>query len=234
MHVCEVCGNVYQSKKALKNHKVCCVGPNRTWTCKICNRIFNKRRALAGHGRSHSTKTFKSRAKTQNVSLRQRRSELHDCRFCGKIYETGQKLGGHSISCKENPNRLKKNEAISIANSKRIEKPESNRKRRLARLAHIESQKGQVIPAYNPQSIPVIETYSKLNGYNFQHAENGGEFRVPNLGYFLDGYDPIANVALEIDEGHHFDSNGNLLEKDVQRQKEIEESLGCKFIRIKF
>lgn len=42
------------------------------------------------------------------------------------------------------------------------------------------------------------------------------------------------NVALEVDEAHHFDRNDELLERDKVRQSQIEQALGCKFIRIKF
>jgi len=65
------------------------------------------------------------------------------------------------------------------------------------------------------------------------HAENGGEFFVKELGYFLDAYDPIKNIALEIDEARHFDSDGNLCEKDQIRQQQIEILLGCTFKRIR-
>jgi len=91
----------------------------------------------------------------------------------------------------------------------------------MARLAHIERQKGQVIPSYNPESIQLIEEFGRENGYRFQHAENGGEFRVPELGYFLDGYDAIANVAIEIDEDHHFDKFGNLSKKIYSDKKRL-------------
>lgn len=43
----------------------------------------------------------------------------------------------------------------------------------------------------------------------------------------------LKNVVLEVDEKHHFDVNGNLKKKDVIRQKEIENFLKCKFLRIK-
>jgi len=41
------------------------------------------------------------------------------------------------------------------------------------------------------------------------------------------------NIVIEVDEPHHFDQNGNLLEIDIRRQKEIEDFLNCTFIRIK-
>jgi very-short-patch-repair endonuclease len=70
------------------------------------------------------------------------------------------------------------------------------------------------------------------HGYNFQHAENGGEYYIKELGYFLDAYDLEKNVVLEIDESHHF-RNGKLRKKDIIRQEEITNFLGCKFIRKK-
>jgi very-short-patch-repair endonuclease len=88
------------------------------------------------------------------------------------------------------------------------------------------------MPRYNKSSIKILEDYAKkLNITDLQHAENGGEYKV--LGYYVDGYSPTKNIVLEYDEGHHFDTNGNLLSKDKSRQLEIEEYLGCTFIRIK-
>ena len=93
---------------------------------------------------------------------------------------------------------------------------------------------GQAFPFYNSNACRVIEEYGKMFEYNFQHAENGGEYHIKELGYFVDGYDKDKNVVIEVDEEHHFDIDGNLLEKDKNRQQEIENYLDCKFIRIRF
>jgi very-short-patch-repair endonuclease len=110
---------------------------------------------------------------------------------------------------------------------------ETKRKQRISALNYLESTKGQIVPRYNTKSIKIIEEYGKQYGYNFKHAENGGEFYIKELGYFVDGYDVEKNVILEIDEKNHFDNNGKLKEKDQVRQLEIEKLLKCKFIRIK-
>jgi hypothetical protein len=110
---------------------------------------------------------------------------------------------------------------------------EYKQKIRVAIINDISTKTGSCRPNYNKLSIPIIESYGKRNNYNFQHAENGGEYHIKELGYFLDAYDKKANVALEIDEKHHF-KNGKLRSQDVQRQKEIEAYLGCKFKRIKY
>jgi len=108
---------------------------------------------------------------------------------------------------------------------------ETRKKQRVSALAYIEKTNGQVAPRYNIDSISVIEEYGKKYGYNFQHAENGGEVQV--AGYFVDGYDEKNNVVIEIDESHHYDSNGTLRNCDLYRQREIEEELGCTFIRVR-
>jgi len=110
---------------------------------------------------------------------------------------------------------------------------ETKKKMRLSALNYLSQLKGQVIPRYNKDGIALIEDYGKKHGYNFMHAENGGEYFVKELGYFLDGYDPIKNIAIEIDERRHY-SNGSLTPKDVERQRQIENLLGCTFIRIKY
>jgi hypothetical protein len=110
---------------------------------------------------------------------------------------------------------------------------ETIRKMRISTLEYIHDNKGQVCPRYNKNSIEIIEKFGKEKGYNFLHAENGGEYYIKELGYYLDAYDPHKNVVLEIDEKQHFDANGSLLKKDIIRQKEIESFLNCEFYRIK-
>lgn len=91
-----------------------------------------------------------------------------------------------------------------------------------------------LFPNYNINSIPIIEEYGKKYGYNFQHAENGGEYYIEGLGYYLDGYDKEKNVVIEVDESHHFNKDGSLKKRDIIRQEKIEKLLGCKFIRIRY
>ncbi|KKK93059.1 hypothetical protein LCGC14_2696650 [marine sediment metagenome] len=109
---------------------------------------------------------------------------------------------------------------------------EHKRRMRLSRIACIERNHGQLFPNYNPKACILIEEYGKEHGHNFQHAENGGEFYIKELGFWVDGYDAEQNVVIEVDEFRHF-KNGKLKKKDIQRQKEITEHLRCEFIRIK-
>ena len=107
---------------------------------------------------------------------------------------------------------------------------ESRKKMRIAAIEYIEQVKlngGQLNPKYNLNSISIIEEYGKKYGYTFQHAENGGEYYIEELGYWVDAYDKEKNVVLEIDEPRH-----KYYSNDKKREREIVEYLNCKFIRI--
>lgn len=49
--------------------------------------------------------------------------------------------------------------------------------------------------------------------------------------YSIDGYDPVNNIAYEIDEKHHF--TPQQMEADRIREREIKAVLGCEFVRIR-
>ena len=86
-------------------------------------------------------------------------------------------------------------------------------------------------PSYNVFACNIIEEYGKKHGYDsFQHAENGGEFKV--LKYYVDGYDAVTNTVIEVDEPDHY-RDGKLRLKDIQRQRRIMNYLRCTFIRIR-
>lgn len=74
---------------------------------------------------------------------------------------------------------------------------------------------------YNPKACDFINQFGKKNGYNFQHAMNGGEIEI--YGYFLDGYDKEKNVVFEYDEPKHrfpcYKKN------DIIRQRRIIDSI---------
>jgi predicted HTH domain antitoxin len=111
---------------------------------------------------------------------------------------------------------------------------ETKKKMRLAAIKRIKKQNNnnQICPAYNSDACNFFNYLNDKFDLNGQHAENGREFYIKKLGYFVDYYESDLNLVIEWDEKKHF-KNGQLKEKDIQRQKEIENHLGCKFIRIK-
>jgi hypothetical protein len=111
----------------------------------------------------------------------------------------------------------------------------ANIKRRVNVLKQIEQnlQNGhQLTPFYNKKACVLFDKISEEKTIHIQHAMNGGEFHIKELGYWVDGYDKKNNIVYEYDEHQHF-KGGKLKEKDIIRQEEIEQYLQCKFVRIK-
>ena len=106
--------------------------------------------------------------------------------------------------------------------------------RRKIRLGVIKarSKHQKLYPNYSPEACKLFEKINKELKLNGQHAENGGEYLIKELGYWVDYYEPDLNLIIEYDEAHHFNAQGKLRERDKRRQREIEKKLNCIFIRI--
>ena len=107
---------------------------------------------------------------------------------------------------------------------------ETRRKMRLARIRYIEKVRffgGRITPRFNIKACEYFDNLNKERRWNLQHALNGGEHYVKELGYWLDGYDKEKNIVVEYDENYH---NRNK-DKDARRMNEIKLHLNCKFFR---
>lgn len=107
------------------------------------------------------------------------------------------------------------------------------RKLKLERIKRSKDNNYQITPFYNPKGCEYFNNLMIKEVCYIQHAENGGEYHIEELGYWVDGYDKENNIVYEWDEKHHFDKDGSYIKKDIIRENEIKEFLGCKFIRIK-
>jgi len=87
----------------------------------------------------------------------------------------------------------------------------------------------QITPNFNPKACKIFNNISEKKNIHIQHAMNGGEFYIKELGYWVDGYDKENNTVYEFDEKYHDFQK----EKDIIREQEIINLLGCEFIRIK-
>ncbi len=81
----------------------------------------------------------------------------------------------------------------------------------------------QIIPNWNPKACDYFENFDKQNNTRGQHARNGGEFYIKELGYWVDYINHDLKLIMEYDEQKHFDTNGDLRKKDLIRQQEIQE-----------
>jgi len=104
---------------------------------------------------------------------------------------------------------------------------------RIYTIKYLKSINGHFHPPYNKRACKFFDNLMNETNTQIKHALNGGEFHIKKLGFWVDGYDKENNIVYEFDESHHFNSEGKLKKKDIQRQKLITEHLNCRFIRIK-
>ena len=83
-------------------------------------------------------------------------------------------------------------------------------------------------PQYNKSACVIFEEINKEMGWNGRHAENGGEFLIKELGYWVDYYEPNLNIVIEFDEPRHKYKKT----QDSIRQTRIVDLLNCKFYRL--
>ena len=133
--------------------------------------------------------------------------------------------------------KMSKSHADISGDKNPSKKPEVRRKLRLKRIERINSDLERfgksILPNFNIKGCEFFDKIMIENKCYIRHALNDGEYFIEDLGYWLDGYDEENNIVYEWDERHHYDVYGNLLEKDINRQREIEDYLKCKFIRIR-
>jgi len=99
-------------------------------------------------------------------------------------------------------------------------KPEHRRKLRVAEIAYIDRTRGFL--CFGKNETRLLDEQEKIDNCKIQR-----QFRVKELGYFVDGYDPISNTVYEVYEKRHDQKKRH--ERDLRRQREIEEALNCKF-----
>jgi len=87
------------------------------------------------------------------------------------------------------------------------------------------------VPYFNRIACSYFDNLNKQNGWHLQHAQNGGEIYLKEIGYWTDAYDKKKNIVVEYDEKHHFNKNGSLKKKDLDRMTEICHHLKCEFYR---
>jgi hypothetical protein len=103
-------------------------------------------------------------------------------------------------------------------------------KQRMSHIKYLKTINKKYSPNYNKKFCKYADKFNGEYDTKIIHAENTGEFM--HIGYFADGYIQNKNIWIEYDEPKHF-FGGKLRPECVIRQKNIQESLNCKFIRIK-
>jgi len=221
--------------------------------CEVCGKnIFQITQTHLNKCSSLSVQEYKN--KYPNAKIR---TEKHS----KKIKDTNKKYKVGNLNPMKNPKHLKKmkeNQLKAVRDDDYRKKVSERQKKnnnnphifgpgnkpapktpdglRRIRKSIIERRKSlglsSFIPMYNKNACKIFDYISSKTNTNIIHGDNGGEYFIENLYYWVDGYDNENNIVYEFDEQHHFDSKGKLREKDLIREGEIKELLKCKFIRI--
>lgn len=176
------------------------------------------------------------------------------CKSCCKLGKKNPSFGNHryyggTLFGEQNPMYGKKGELhpfygkhhtketkqrlITSHTGKKMSE-EAKLKIRLFQIERISKERfggNRVTPTYNIDGCQKIDEYGKQHAYKFQHAMNGGEFYLPQLGYWADGYDKKNNVWIEYYEKWH--NSEYRRKRDAMRKKQIIKFLKCKFIEIR-
>jgi len=158
--------------------------------------------------------------------------------FYGKKHsdETKEKISTNLLKSEKfkNMRTLEYREKMSKALKNRKFSVEHRKKLRLISIEKMNEKlenNFQIIPNYNPKACEIFDEISEKKNIYIEHAMNGGEYHIKELGYWVDGYDRENNIVYEFDEKYH--NNLKQQEKDKTREQEIINLLDCKFIRIK-
>jgi len=105
------------------------------------------------------------------------------------------------------------------------------RKIRLSVIKHIQNKiQKDLRPCYNSEACNFIDELNRKNNWNLRHALSGGEHYIRELGFWLDGYDKDKNIVFEYNERKHYNIDGSLKERDINRMNEIKKLYGCKYL----
>jgi len=136
----------------------------------------------------------------------------------------------HKLAIKNSLKNVKKpkdfrQRCINGARNRKRPIPVSDEHRKHNREAQIRYRekmgfKRQIIGKYET---PVLDNLEKCFGYIILR-----QYKV--AGYFLDGYCPGLNLAIEVDEPYH--KNEEQLTKDIYREIQIKKEMSCQFLRI--
>jgi hypothetical protein len=140
-------------------------------------------------------------------------------------------LRQNAVNFRKNAHTLKAIEKQRLKKIGKTASVETKQKMRISAINYIINKNGGVCTMHNINACKYLDKLSKENNWNLQHAENGGEYHIKELGYFVDGYDMNKNIVVEYDEPLHYYKNGELKSKDNIRQNEIINYLKCKFFR---
>ena len=213
--------NLKNARENVKKHNP---DVDKTYVCKFCGKVISNAGCLVIHEKACDMNPNKVKCPNRignggsakgHVAWNKGKTMLEDSRILKQA---------------KSRRRALENGKFKIVGKKHTE--ESKKLLREKMINYIKNVgNGEFGEHFSEKGCKYIDYLNEKNGWNLIHAKNGGEKQV--CGYFLDGYDSDLNIAFEYDEPRHYsDAYNNILcERDIKRQNEIINELGCKFYR---
>lgn len=181
------------------------------YKCKICGKEYEKRYSYIGHCSSHYRgETFrkKRRKKPEEYYIeRDKKKELnklniYKCKYCDKIFNNPQSLGGHVGRCQLNPNYQKTCRKIKENSTGKFHTQETKDKISKAMLKFLKE---------NPDKVPYLINHSSKMSYPEEIFQNaliemdikGWVYQYRNSIYSYDFAWPKQKIDVEIDGATH-------------------------------
>ena len=231
---CIICNKIFYYKPSRKNVKYCCNFCKNEGNkisriikvCPICSKQFKV--YPSSDVKYCSNQCFAISRKNPEIEKK--------CINCGKKFiirlnrEKNKQFCSTSCSMSFRLKDEKFRKIFDIINIGRTHSTETRRKLRIKHINRIKSLGINVYPNWNPKACDYFEKFDLENNTQGQHARNGGEFHIKELGYWVDYINHDLKLIMEYDEKYHDKQK----EKDLKRQEEIESFFSeYKFIRIK-
>lgn len=226
--VCPVCGNLITYRENWLRSRA----ERQKSKCRSCH---SKSIIISDEGKEKISKTwFKKGGRPLNADFRKGKNlkeiykdkaESIRVKYSNRIVSQESNIK-RSISCKE--------AGCGFSNKGRRCTDENRKLYRVQMIERLQKTHRNFHPGYNTKACTLFDNIMEFMGIKIQHALNGGEYHIKELGYFVDGYDKENNVVFEYDERAHYDVYGHLNERDIRKQIEIENFLNCRFIRIRW
>jgi len=190
----------------------------------FCSKECSYQSPLRGNKISNSSKG-KELSKETKYKISKKLSEI----MIGNTSGSGNR--GNYLS-EEHKQKISKSLIDHEVNEKTREKISKSNRLTTIRILEKRLKNGeQLVPNWNPKACDYFDEFDLNNNTQGQHARNGGEFHIKELGYWVDYINHDKKLIMEYDEDYHFTDIQR--EKDMRRQKEIQELYhNYEFVRI--
>lgn len=239
---CEICNKTiyYKTKKSLSSSiksntkcRTCSTNISKSKISKILKEKYKNGeivKKISEIQKSKISQTLKNKFKSGEIKPNMEGAHSKESREKMSKSKIGVKQSHESnikrsISCRKS--------RCGFSNKGKKHTDETKLKFRLNMIKRLSETCQNFHPPYNKNGCLFFDKIMEKTNTFIQHALNGGEFHIKELGYWVDGYDKENNIVYEWDEERHHYLDGNLTEKDIKRQKDIENFLNCKFIRLR-